>query len=199
VYALVFQRQLMHRQPQIVLIFSLLVTSWLAMQVVHELGHVLGAWYTGGTVIKVVLRPWTISRTQIGVNPAPLFVTWAGPLVGAALPLLGWLAASAFRCPLRYLLRFFAGFCLVANGAYIGGGALERIGDAGDLRRHGSPLWLLFVFGAVAVSLGLALWHRQGRYFGFAGANGYVNRWAIFSCLVALLAVLAVDFVFGSA
>ena len=40
-----------------ILIFSMLVASWLAMQVVHEFGHVLAAWATGGEVTRVVLQP----------------------------------------------------------------------------------------------------------------------------------------------
>jgi hypothetical protein len=41
------------RFHQFILIGSLLL-SWLAMTVVHEFGHVVGAWLTGGTVAKVV-------------------------------------------------------------------------------------------------------------------------------------------------
>src|SRR5271155_5444862 len=116
----------MQRRRQSVLIVCLLAACWLGMQVVHEFGHVVGAWYTGGAVAKVVLRPWTFSRTELSANPQPVVVAWAGPIVGAALPLAVWLVAKILRCPGDYLLRFFAGFCLIANGAYIGGGALER-------------------------------------------------------------------------
>jgi hypothetical protein len=44
----------MQRIYQILLIGSFIGFSWLTMQVVHELGHVLGAVTTGGTVTKVV-------------------------------------------------------------------------------------------------------------------------------------------------
>ena len=55
-----------------------------------------------------------------------------------------------------YLLQFFAGFCLIANGAYIGIGSFGKIGDAGDkLLRHGSPIWSLWLFGAVCFPFGL--------------------------------------------
>src|SRR5579862_2329779 len=43
------------RLPQIVLIVSTLLGSWLGMQTVHEFGHVLGVWMTGGRVARVVL------------------------------------------------------------------------------------------------------------------------------------------------
>jgi hypothetical protein len=188
----------MQRLPQLVLVICLLATCWLAMQAVHELGHVLGAWYTGGTVAKVVLRPWTISRTELADNPDPVLVAWAGPAIGAALPVALWLVAAILRCPGVYLLRFFAGFCLVANGAYIGGGALDRLGDAGDLRRHGSPLWALFLFAALTVPTGLLLWHRQGCHFGFGGSGGKVEGRAVMACLIVLIVVVVIDFTFGS-
>ena len=55
--------------------------------------------------------------------------------------------AAGLRLPGAYLLRFFAGFCLVANGGYIGGGSFDRLGGAGQMLRHGSPPWLLGPLG----------------------------------------------------
>src|SRR5258707_10264948 len=120
----------MKRVHQVVLIVSAVLLSWLGMMIVHEFGHVVGAWLTGGTVAKVVLHPLTISRTDLSYNPQPLIVVWAGPVLGVWLPLAAWGGAVLLRLPGRYLLRFFAGFCLIANGAYIGVGELDRIGDA---------------------------------------------------------------------
>jgi hypothetical protein len=160
------------RFHQILLIVVTLTASWLGMQIVHEFGHVLGAWLTGGTVRKVVLLPWTLSRTELTVNPDPVTVAWAGPVIGVLLPLLTWSVAATWRWSGVYLLRFFAGCCLIANGGYIGAGAIERLGDAGDLQRHGTALWQLQAFAALALPLGLLLWHRQGRYFGWGSARG---------------------------
>src|ERR1700730_3684107 len=114
--------QLTTRLLQINLIVSLALFSWLAMQTVHEFGHVAGAWLTGGTVKKVVLYPTVVSRTDLKNNPHPLTVVWAGPIVGLLLPVAMWAIAAALRLAATYLARFFAGFCLVANGAYIGAG-----------------------------------------------------------------------------
>lgn len=137
----------------------LLLFSWYAMQAVHEFGHVLGAWATGGNVQRVVLHPLEISRTDVSPNPLPLTVAWAGPLVGVALPLavagLSWLTKWRFA----WVVYFFAGFCLVANGTYIGAGSFQGVGDAGDLLRLGAPQWLLIVFGLISACGGLALWH----------------------------------------
>ena len=45
----------MRRFPQLIFTICLIVVSWLAMMGVHELGHVLGAYVTGGRVQRVVL------------------------------------------------------------------------------------------------------------------------------------------------
>src|SRR5437868_4041961 len=120
------------------------------MQEVHELGHVLGAWATGGKVNRVVLSPMTISRTDVTNNRRPLIVAWAGPTFGVILPLLVWGGMHAAGRPSAFVLRFFAGFCLIANGLYIGLGSFGRIGDCGEMLRHGSAPWQLWLFGAVA-------------------------------------------------
>jgi len=132
------------------------------MQAIHEFGHVLTAWATGGSVVRVVLHPVAISRTDVSPNPRPLAVAWGGPLLGVLGPLL-LVIVSRFiavkRFDGRLYVDFFAGFCLIANGAYIGLGSFGRIGDAGDLLRHGSPQWLLVAFGVSAIAAGLLIWH----------------------------------------
>jgi hypothetical protein len=77
------------------------------------------------------------------------------------LPLAAVLAARG-RLSVYFAAKFFAGFCLIANGAYIGLGSIDGIGDAGDMLRHGSPRWLLIAFGSLAVLAGLAVWHSLG-------------------------------------
>jgi len=138
-----------------ILIVSTLLSCWLAMQAVHELGHVLGAWISGGRVVRVVLNPLTISRTDVGNNPHPLIVAWAGPVWGIALPLVGWAIAKRLQFRGSFYLRFFAGFCFLANGLYIGLGSFEGIGDCGEMLRHGSSRWQLWLFGAIVTPLGM--------------------------------------------
>ncbi len=135
------------------------------MQFVHELGHVLAAWVTGGEVTAVVLHPLSISRTDVAPNPHPLIVVWGGPVFGSLVPLTCWVVAAYRRASAAYLWRFFAGFCLVANGVYLGYAVIEPIGDASELLRHGARLWHLETFAIVTVVSGLVLWHGQGRHF----------------------------------
>jgi Peptidase M50B-like len=183
-------------RAQLILIGSTIVGSWLGMQAVHEAGHVLGARLTGGRVERVVLHPLTISRTDLAENPQPLVVAWAGPVFGAIAPVLLWAAVRLLRMSGAFVLRFFAGFCLLANGLYIGVGSFDQIGDCGDLLRHGSPIWHLWLFGAVTAPIGLSLWHRQGPHFGLGKANGHVKAGVAYAALIACLALL-LGFVVG--
>jgi hypothetical protein len=165
------------------------------MQVVHESGHVLGASLSGGRVARVVLHPLTISRTELAHNPNPLLVVWAGPLLGVTVPLLLWSVAAVARLPGAFVLRFFAGFCLVANGLYIGVGSFARVGDCGEMLRHGSEPWQLWLFGATTVPPGLWLWHRQGPHFGLGLARGRVSRGVAYGTLATCAGLLVLGFV----
>jgi Peptidase M50B-like len=178
-----------------ILIGSFLPLSWLGMQAVHECGHVLGAWLTGGAVAKVVLHPLTISYTQYSANPHPLVTVWAGPLGGILIPLALWGCAAGFRFPGAYLFRFFAGFCLVANGAYIALGSFARIGDAGVMLDKGAAAWQLWLFGVLAVPLGLWLWHGQGKYFGVGKNAEKTHPTAAYGVFVLLAFTLAAELI----
>ena len=183
----------MNRAFQVLLIGAAMLLAWLWMQIVHELGHCFAVWLTGGSVERVVLHPLAISRTDVDPNPQPLLVVWAGPVVGVLLPLAIWGLAVAARWRLAWLLRFFAGFCLLANGLYIGVGSLERIGDAGDMLRHGSPTWTLWLFGIVTAPVGLALWNGLGPHFGFGGGSPPIDRQAAYACLALLVATIVAE------
>ena len=188
----------MKRFEQAILIISFIAFSWLAMQVVHELGHVVAAWLTKAEVIRVALHPCIISQTEIGHNPHPLIVVWAGPIVGIALPLLAFLVAKVCRAPGVYLFRFFAGVCLIANGVYIAVGPSEGLADTGVMIQHGSPRWLLVLFGIITVPLGLYLWHGEGKHFGLGEAKGQVNRSAAFVSAFLLIVLAGVELIFNS-
>ena len=186
----------MNRFYQCILIGSTVLLSWLGMQIVHEFGHVLGAWFSGGTVAKVVLHPLTISYTTLTTNPHPLLTVWAGPVIGAALPLAVWSCAAACRLPGSYLLRFFAGFCLIANGAYIGVGSLARIGDPAVMLSNGAPVWQLWTFGAATAPLGLWLWHGLGKHFGLGKASKKNHPLAAYVILLLLIFTIAIEWAF---
>lgn len=187
----------MKRQHQLVLIGSTLAFSWLAMQAVHELGHVVGSMLSGGRVAQVILHPATISETRLAANPHPQFVAWMGPIVGVLLPTAALLAARVAGWRMCYLFQFFAGFSFVANGAYIAFGSLDGIGDAGDLLRHGAAPVLLWLFGLVTIPTGLWLWHGLGKHFGL-GPGGHVERAHAYVMLAMAALVIALELVLSS-
>src|SRR5262245_61335406 len=63
------QDSCMNRLFQAMLILFSAGFSWLAMMTVHQFGHVLHAWLSGGTVSRVFLHPLTFSRTELSDNP----------------------------------------------------------------------------------------------------------------------------------
>jgi hypothetical protein len=180
----------MSRGTPALIIIATLIASWLGMQAIHELGHVLAARLTGARIVNVALHPLGISRTDVAENKSPLVVTWAGPTFGVLAPLVAWQLAAAFHVRVAFLLRFFAGFCLVANGLYLGLGSFGRIGDCGELFRHGAAPWQLWLFGLVTVPAGLALWHGQGPHFGL-GTSYAVDRQAATAADMASIALAA--------
>lgn len=188
---------LRRRLAQAVLVLSTLAFYWYAMMAIHEAGHVLNAVLSGGTVARVVLPVVGFSRTDLFHDPHPLFVVCGGPFWGCILPLALWGVLLLFRNRCAFLARFFAGFCTVTNGVYIGAGSFWHVGDAGDLLNLAAPRWALMAFGAVAVSTGLLLWNGLGPDFGSGAARGDVNRRAALLMPVALAVLLVVVALFG--
>ena len=223
------------RRDQVIILISALLLSWLGMMAVHELGHVVGAVLTGGNVLRVVLHPAAISRTEVLPNPAPLIVAWAGPLFGCLVPggilqiargmlscrrslvinpephLNNRLSAiesemcdvviaqqshnlrATGRSAIVSFLRFFFGFCCIANGAYLGIGVFDRIGDAGEILKAGSPRALLIAFGLIAFSSGMLTWHRLGSPFAIFYNRIEFNPWFVKGVVATLFLVIVVE------
>ena len=139
-----------------------LYAGWLGMMVVHEAGHVFHARLSGGIVDRVDVPLLGFSQTLYSANPRPHFVAWGGAVWGCVIPLM--LLAVVVRGPrrARQAVQLFAGFCLIANGAYLGVGWTTGAGDAGELRHYGTPVWVMIAFGVTATAAGLLLWHLLG-------------------------------------
>lgn len=136
----------------------------MGMMLVHESGHVLGVWMSGGTVVRVVWFSGEFSRTDAGVNPWPMVEVWGGPVVGVAVPLMGYWLVRWLRWSRGYLVCFFAGFCWVVNGVYIGMGVAEAVGDSRKMLRLGTPMWVLGCLGVWEwwVAFGCSMWRVRG-------------------------------------
>jgi len=186
----------MERFFQLLLIASFIALSWLSFMIVHEFGHVATAWLSGGSVSRVVLHPIQISWTAFAWNPHPQLVAWGGPILGSLLPLSFLATARTLRSPGLYLFRFFAGFCLVANGLYLFVDAFGRGGDGGTLLLYGASRWQLLAFAALATPLGFWFWHGLGQHFGLGAAHGRVSHGASITSACLLAFVVAMELVF---
>ncbi|MEZ6190207.1 MAG: hypothetical protein R3C45_02845 [Phycisphaerales bacterium] len=122
-----------------------------------------------------------------------MWEVWAGPVFGAAAPVLAWFVAHYFKASFSYLLRFFAGFCLLANGAYLGVGSFDQIADAGNLLELGTPVWQLWLFGFVCAPVGFLLWHGLGPGFGLGAPAGKVNVRHSYIMLGLLIAMVLIE------
>jgi len=133
------------------------------MMAVHESGHVLAGMIGGGHVRRVVLPPLGFSRTDVDPNPSPRLEIWAGPLWGIIVPLSMWvLGRKQLSRPLDLILSFFAGLCLVANGAYLAASWMMSAGDAAELMKRGVPVWVLVGVGLPTMLTGFYVWHGMG-------------------------------------
>jgi hypothetical protein len=140
----------------------------MAMMAVHESGHVLAAIVGGGRVRRVVVPFADFSRTDVDPNPSPRLEVWGGPLWGSALPLILWLVLRRkLAKPFATAFGFFTGLCLVANGSYLGMGWTMTAGDAAQLIKLGTPIWLLVVIGLATIIPGFYVWHSMGRVSDF--------------------------------
>lgn len=187
----------MDRAYQTLLIAASLGFAWLGMMQVHEAGHVVGAIATRGVVERVELPLVGFSRTDLSKNSHPAVVAWGGPLFGSLLPLVPLLFARRWLPRYAFLLQFFAGFCLIANGAYIGGGAFTPSGDTVDLLREGASPWQFIAFGIPAVAGGFALWNSLGRNFGLKQPGGHVDRRAAIASAIACALCVLVNLSLG--
>jgi hypothetical protein len=187
----------MQRFHQLIFVVALLALSWFAMMALHELGHVLGAIVTGGSVERVMLHPATISRTDVSPNPHPATVVWLGPIVGTVVPLTA-LAIIPQRLDVsRTIATFFAGFCLIANGGYISVGWIDQVGDCGEMLRTGTPVWLMIAFGGVTIPLGLQLWHGLGSIRHFVETPSLVTGRLTYTAVIILVVVFVLGLAFS--
>jgi len=150
------------RRNRIIINIAVIILSWYAMMMIHEAGHCLGAWVSGAHVDIVTIPIIGFSQTTITNNNNPLLTTWAGPVFGALAPLTLLIFLNGRTRRIKHTLLYFIGFCLIANGAYIGVGAFIRAGDCGDMLKYGSPMWTLILFGSISTTAGIITWHRMG-------------------------------------
>jgi hypothetical protein len=113
------------------------------------------------------------------------------------VPLAIAAAVSFIRLRAAYLTWVVAGFCLIANGAYIGIGAFHPIGDAEELVAHGMQRWPMGAFGLLAVGSGFWIWHRVSPRLGFGAVPAEISSRHVYLTFALAVLMTAVGFAFG--
>jgi hypothetical protein len=135
----------------------LLAVSWCVMTFVHESGHVLCGWASGGTLQHADLAPWHLPHSSFDPDPHPLVTLWGGPILGAVVPLA---VALVVR---RGWMWFIAYFCVLANGSYLAVAWLtgESYLNTARLLQHGAHPATVAAYCAVTIGAGYVGFRRE--------------------------------------
>jgi hypothetical protein len=185
-------------------IVTWLAFCWFAMQLLHELGHLVVAWWFGVEVTQFHFGLLTISHTMLNETghsrSTLLAVSWAGAVFGMLAPVALWGVAVLVRFSGAFLMRFLAGFCLAANGCYLLGGLFfpaDAYTDPGVLLAHGAMRWQLATVGIIGIVSGFLLWNRQGSYFGIGQTSQPVRWQSVLFSLIFLVAMIVLIFAYN--
>ncbi len=165
-----------------------------AAHAIHELGHALAMWATGGSVTRITLHPFSWSKISYGASPTcPLLTAWAGVVFASSCGLLLLVVIRPWRGAWTVPLAMMGLCTLVVNGLYLTGDSLFLAGgDATCLVLHGTPRSFVLLTGVGLTALGLAVGHLLNPRFGLTATDGVVSRIAILvggigSYLIAML------------
>lgn len=128
----------------------LLIVAWCTMVVSHEVGHLLGGWFSGATLVDASVLPWQLPYSLHEPDPYPLVTLWSGPLFGAMVPGIVSLCVRALA------VRFVADFCVLANGCYLATAyfSADHFLDTQRLLSAGAPAWTIWAFCLATISFG---------------------------------------------
>ena len=135
----------------------LLAASWCVMTFLHESGHILCDWASGGTLQQADVAPWHLPHSSFDPDPQPLVTLWGGPILGALVPLTVALLAR------RDWMWFIAYFCVLANGSYLAVAWFtgERHLDTPKLLHHGAHPATIAAYCALTIGAGYVGFRRQ--------------------------------------
>lgn len=135
----------------------LLAASWCVMTFIHESGHIVCGWASGGTLQQADVAPWHLPHSSFDPDPQPLVTLWGGPILGALVPLT---VALLVR---RGWMWFIAYFCLLANGSYLAVAWFtgERHLDTPKLLHHGAHPATIVAYCVLTIGAGYVGFRRQ--------------------------------------
>jgi hypothetical protein len=138
-------------------IFGSFSCGWVLGIILHELGHAVSMWITGGVVDRITISPFSWSYTYYGSVPKyPNFTTWSGILIGSLFGLVILLAIA--RRPTPYLVPLvFTGVTpmLQGGGYYLIDTFISKEGDAASLIESGIPMTVVLGAAILIATMGV--------------------------------------------
>jgi hypothetical protein len=167
----------------------------------HELGHAIVMWASGGVVDRIVLHPFTWSYTYYGSMPKyPILTSSAGIVFESVVALL--LVGLAWRSRQQsWSLTFImigtvatvkAGLYALIDGIVFGGG------DATSLIQLGMPATVIVGAGILLIGVGLLLAITGFRSIDFGSQDTLLGRAAVLEggLLPYLLGIVLYHFIY---
>lgn len=163
----------------ILLLFGCTAIGYNLTTMLHELGHALSLWLTGGRVERITLNPFSWSCTYYAAPPThPILTSCAGALSDMLLTMLLMIVASFLHYQLMRLMLVITGIVAIAHSgiyAIIDTMACSG-GDPTTLIQAGVSQIAIFAIGAllIAVSIVFALYAVQ--FVGFQPGDSLAKR-----------------------
>ena len=165
-----------------IFIFGSFSFGWVFGIVLHELGHAIAMWVTGGIVDRITIAPFSWSYTYYESTPKyPQLTTWSGVLIGAAIGLIVLLGIRKNTTP--YLIPFiFLGFSPLLNGGgyYIVDTFISNQGDAFSLLQSGVPKYVVLGVGLLLLAMGVYVVIINVHRVGITPKDTFIQRAVLF-------------------
>lgn len=148
----------------------------------HEAGHVLGVWCTGGHASGIVIHPFSWSHAHaFSINHEGV-VIWAGSVLGSLFGILVTLSVLKWRRPGLLIPLLVGVVACIYNGVYLLLGSVFKLGGDGTLlSAEYAPAAVVAAAGLLMVCIGMLLAIPSISVLGFRIEDGIVHRMAVLS------------------
>lgn len=154
------------------------VFGYNASTFLHELGHAIAYWITGGTVRRIIIHPFSWSYCIPGsVSEYPSFTTWGGVVFGTIMGLMLVALVWRWRGPYVMLVFMIGVVACLHGGFYLIFSCLAKSqGDATKLISYGTSPILILAVGLFMMGIGLILAGMSLRLIGIRSSDGVKSR-----------------------
>ena len=162
---------------RVALLLGAFVSGQLAQRAVHELGHAIGTWVTGGEVYRIILHPFLEGRCEHSTTSFPMITTLAGVGFSILVGSVAILLSRRYHHPMLAPLVMMGIAAFFSSGFYYIVGVIIPFGDPGYLTNAlGASSILVLLFGISMVGLGIvAATPALGPVFGM-GSHEPIGR-----------------------